>query len=240
MSNQNVAPQKQSMIRQAEYIYKIEAPDRVSVTIRHIYKTVGKECPNVNTEILHNISGYVDSITFKYRDSDGKSKDVNPIKDKEGKDVPFIINKDETQKTTTFGIPGLKTDLKENDVYWIEIEALLKDFVKTKGKLHKLPLRFTNKEIDKATFQIMVPFAPEGIFRHKQTVLQSWVPSPSTVYDANGYKVFQWNLGPRSAKEEDRFDVIYTVKTTYTPLVKYLASGIIGALIGFFISCGFQ
>ena len=84
-------------------------------------------------------------------------------------------------------------------------------------------------------FQIRVPFASEGIFRHKQTIIQSVVPSLSTVYNELDCKVFQWNLGRRLAGERDRFDVIYNVKSTYAPLVKYLVSGFIGAVMGVLI-----
>jgi len=229
--------QRQPVVRQAEYIYKIEAPDRVLINIRHIYKTTGQKCPKAKTGILHTVVGSVDSNSFNYRDSDGKSKNADPIKYGADKEIAFLSQKEEIRgkEIVKFGLVNLETDLNENDIYWIEIEALHKNLVKIEGDSCKLPLSFINEEKDTVIFQIRVPFASEGIFRHKQTIIQSVVPSPSTVYNELGCKVFQWNLGRRLAGERDRFDVIYNVKSTYTPLIKYLVSGFIGAVMGVLI-----
>ena len=129
-------------------------------------------------------------------------------------------------------MPDLTTDLKENDTYWIEIEALHNSLVQIEGDLCKLTMSFVHAKKDQAIFQIRVPFSAEGIFRHKQTIIQSVVPLPTNVYDELDCKVFQWNLGRRLGGEIERFEVIYNVRSIYTPLLKSLISGFIGALIG--------
>ena len=92
-----------------------------------------------------------------------------------------------------------------------------------------------NPTVKQVIFQIRVPFSSEGIIRHKQTIIQSVVPAPSNVYDELECKVFQWNLGRKLGGEIERFDVLYKVRSIYTPLIKTLVSGFIGTLIGIII-----
>ncbi|MEM3881587.1 MAG: hypothetical protein QXD19_07575 [Candidatus Bathyarchaeia archaeon] len=225
------------LLSAAEYQYHITGgSDKVNVKIRYIYRTIGNGNINVDTSSLHTIVGEADPDSFNYRDSDGKSK-TNPILigDKPADFFTYIQNH-QGKKFTTFGIKNLSTYLKDNDIYWIEIEAVIKGLVKKKEKLYSLPLEFSNVKKDSVIFQIRVPFALEGIFMHKQTVLKSLIPAPSSVYDELDCKVFQWDLGKREDGEKDRFDITYEIKHTFTPVVKYFVSGFIGAILGALIT----
>jgi hypothetical protein len=217
--------------RLAEHIWEIRSRDTVFVKIRNTYKTMGKGT-NANTEIKHTIIGG-DVEPVGYVDSDGKSMQGVPLT-AEDQEIPFTHI--QAQKGVTFGIFGISTSLKENDIYWIQIEARTKGLVKKEGNMYRLQIEFINEEKDDVVFQVKVPSTPEGIVKHTQTIIKSLVPSPSLVYDEKDFKVFQWNLGSRRNQEKDRFDVVYTLRSTYNPLVKYLVSGFIGGVIGTLIT----
>jgi hypothetical protein len=217
---------------EVEYHYSIKSVDKVSVKKRVIYKSLGEGSTSLPTRISQTVSGKADTDSFRYRDSDGRSNE-NPFT-VNGKPINFDYSV--KAENFTFGLPDIdnyENRLEGNDFYWIEIEADFQGFAKREGKACKLNfISFGSMHQDNAVFQIRVPFAGEGILRSKRTMVKNVSPSPSNVYDELEWKVFQWNLGERLSGQKDGFEVIFEVKSNWSPLSKYLVSGIVGAAIG--------